>query len=265
VADDAQVIVEKQGGVGWVTFNRPDQLNVLTRPLLEGLLSALEVLGDDSSVLVVVLMGSGRAFSAGGNLAAGLNEITGIGPLAHQTSELRRFMRISQLLVEMPKPTIAAINGACAGGSLGVACAADIRIASEKAVFASAFLTAGVSGDFAGSWGLSRAVGPGVARELYLTGRRVDAKLALQLGLVSEVVPSDQLHERARSLALEFTQRPPLAIRAIKEIFNSMDVQRFHHVLELEARSQVALINSDDATEARMAFLEKRPARFLGS
>jgi 2-(1,2-epoxy-1,2-dihydrophenyl)acetyl-CoA isomerase len=263
--DNPEVIVESRDGVGWITFNRPEQLNVLTRSLLVGLLAALEEFAEDPSVLAVALTGSGRAFSAGGNLAAGLHEITGTGSQENQTSELRRFMRVSQLLVEMPKPTIAVINGACAGGSLGMACSADIRIASENAFFVTAFLNAGVSGDFAGSWGLSRAVGPGVARELYLTGRRVDANLALHLGLVSEVVPADQLRERAHALATELARRPPLAIRAMKEIFNSLDGELFHRVLELEARSQVALINSDDATEARLAFLSKRSATYRGS
>jgi 2-(1,2-epoxy-1,2-dihydrophenyl)acetyl-CoA isomerase len=262
--DDDQLIVERRDSVATVTFNRPEEMNVLTRALLEQLLTTLESLAEDPAILAVVLTGSGRSFSAGGNLASGLNEITGTGPLASQTSELRRFMRVAQLLVEMPKPTIAAINGACAGGSLGIACAADIRIASEKAVFATGFITAGVSGDFAGSWGLSRAIGPGVARELYLTGRRVDAARAFQLGLVGEVVAPDHLGERTHALAVELAQRSPLAIRAMKEVFNRMDGELFHHVLELEAESQVALINTEDATEARLAFLEKRPATFRG-
>jgi 2-(1,2-epoxy-1,2-dihydrophenyl)acetyl-CoA isomerase len=262
--NDAQLIVEQRDAVGWITFNRPEEMNVLTRALLEELLRALEDFAQDSAVHAVVLTGSGRSFSAGGNLANGLNEITGTGPLTNQTSQLRRFMRAAQLLVEMPKVTIAAVNGACAGGSLGIACAADVRVASEKAVFATGFLTAGVSGDFAGTWGLSRAVGPGVARDLYLTGRRVDAARAYQLGLVSEVVAPEELLDRAHSLAVEMTNKPPLAIRAMKELFNRMDGGLLHHVLEMEAQSQVALINSEDANEARLAFLEKRAADFKG-
>jgi enoyl-CoA hydratase/carnithine racemase len=138
------------------------------------------------------------------------------------------------------------------------------RSCGKKAVFATGFLTAGVSGDFAGTWGLSRAVGPGVARDLYLTGRRVDAARAYQLGLVSEVVAPEELLDRAHSLAVEMTNKPPLAIRAMKELFNRMDGGLLHHVLEMEAQSQVALINSEDANEARLAFLEKRAADFKG-
>jgi 2-(1,2-epoxy-1,2-dihydrophenyl)acetyl-CoA isomerase len=130
--NDAQLIVEQRDAVGWITFNRPEEMNVLTRALLEELLRALEDFAQDSAVHAVVLTGSGRSFSAGGNLANGLNEITGTGPLTNQTSQLRRFMRAAQLLVEMPKVTIAAVNGACAGGSLGIACAADVRVARRR-------------------------------------------------------------------------------------------------------------------------------------
>ena len=258
---EAPVLSEIRDSIGWVTLNRPDQLNVMTRELLEALCDVLEEMADDDNVRAVVLTGHGRSFSAGGNLSAGLDEITGTGPISRQASELRRFMRSSQLLAEMPKPTIAAVNGACAGGSLGLACAADIRVASERAVFVTAFLIAGVSGDFGGTWGLSRAVGPGLARELYLTSRRLDAEAALRMGLVSYVFPADDLVERAHELAVELAAKPPLAVRAVKENFNSLPAS-LSEVLDFEARRHVECTNTDDATEARLAFLEKRPPVF---
>lgn len=255
------VATEVHDAVGWVTLNRPDKLNVMTRELLEGLSAALEEMAESDAVRVVVLTGAGKAFSAGGNLSEGLDEITGKGPIARQTSELRRFMRSSQLLVEMPKPTIAAINGAVAGGSLGLACCADIRVASERAVFVTAFLTAGVSGDFGGTWALSRAVGPGRARELYLTGRRLSSVEALQMGLVSHVWPADELIEQTQQLAAELTRKPPLAVRAMKRNFNALPAS-LADVLELEARHHVECTNTEDAIEARLAFLEKRQPNF---
>jgi 2-(1,2-epoxy-1,2-dihydrophenyl)acetyl-CoA isomerase len=264
MAEQSQLVIERRDGVGWITFNRPDELNVLTSALLEELLTELELLGNDDSIRSVVIAGSGKAFSAGGNLSAGLNEITGTGSSQEQTERLRRFMKVAELLVQMPKPTICAINGACAGGSLGIACAADIRIASEKAIFATAFLTVGISGDFAGSWGLSRAVGPGLARELYLTGRRVNATTALQIGLVSEVVAPDELMDRVHVVASELAARSPLAVRVIKEIFNALDNGSLMKNLDTEAAHQVELINTRDANEARMAFLEKRQPTFIG-
>jgi 2-(1,2-epoxy-1,2-dihydrophenyl)acetyl-CoA isomerase len=261
---DSPVTIEVRDAVGWVTLNTPDQLNVMTRELLESLCQALEEVAESDEVRAVVLTGAGKAFSAGGDLSAGLDEITGKGPIAKQISELRRFMRSSQLLVEMPKPTIAAVNGAVAGGSLGLACCADIRVASERAMFVTAFLTVGVSGDFGGTWALSRAVGPGRARELYLTSRRVDAGAALEMGLVSHVWPAEELAERTHSLAVELAGRAPLAIRAIKENFNSLPCS-LAEILEIEARHHVGCTNTEDATEARLAFLEKREPEFRGS
>jgi 2-(1,2-epoxy-1,2-dihydrophenyl)acetyl-CoA isomerase len=261
VSDSPEVVIEVRDAVGWITLNRPERLNLMTRTLLEALLEALEQVAEDDGILAVALTGAGRAFSAGGDLSVGLDEITGSGSIARQTSELRRFMRTSQLLVEMPKPTIAVVNGACAGGSLGLACAADIRVASDRAVFATAFLTAGVSGDFGGTWGLSRAVGPGIARELYLTGRRLDAEAALRLGLVSHLFPADELIEKAHLLAVDLTRKPPLAVQAMKENFNALPAS-LAQILELEAARHVRCTNTDDATEARLAFIEKRSPVF---
>lgn len=261
---EPEVISEVRGSVAWITFNRPDRLNTMNRKLLELTLMALETHGEDPAVRVVVVTGAGRAFGAGGDLSEPLDAITGDGPLARQTSELRRLMRVSQLLFEMPKPTIAAVNGACAGASLGVACAADIRICAETAIFTSAFLGAGVSGDFAGSWGLARAIGPALARDMYLTGRRLDAAAALRMGLVSEVHPSSGLLARAEELALELASRPPLALAAMKRNFNSAESALLHQILEAEAANHVATTNTEDAAEARMAFLEKRRPLFKG-
>ena len=113
------VTSEIRDQVAWLVLNRPSQLNVMTRGLLEALCAELESAAGDDAVRAVVLTGAGRAFSAGGNLRESLTEITGDGPVETQVSELRRFMRSSQLLAEMPKPTIAAVNGVVAGGSLG--------------------------------------------------------------------------------------------------------------------------------------------------
>ena len=261
---DSEVISEVRDSVAWVTFNRPDKLNTMNRNLLELFLAELETHAEDPGVRVLVITGAGRAFGAGGDLSQPLDAITGQGPLPRQTAELRRFMRVSQLLFEMPKPTIAAINGACAGASLGVACAADIRICADTAIFASAFLGAGVSGDFGGSWGLARAIGPALARDMYLTGRRIDAASALRMGLVSEVLPPDGLLARAEELALELAGRPPLAIAAMKRNFNLAESALLQQVLEAEAANHVATTNTEDAAEARMAFLEKRKPEFKG-
>lgn len=163
----------------------------------------------------------------------------------------------------MDKVTIAAVNGACAGAGLGLACCADIRIASDRAAFVTAFVNVGVSGDFGGTWGLSRAVGPGVARELYLSSRRVDAEEALRLGLVREVIAAEDLVERARALATELATEAPLALAAVKHNFNALPAS-LADVLEREAANHVRCTNTEDAEEARRAFLEKRSGRVVG-
>lgn len=257
------VLVEVRDGVAWVALNRPVHLNVVTRPLLESLLDVLGRVADDDAVRVVVLTGAGRAFCAGGDLSESLIEVTGAGTIARQTAELRRLMRTSQLLAEMDKVTIAAVNGACAGAGLGLACCADIRIAADRAAFVTAFVNVGVSGDVGGTWGLSRAVGPGLARELYLTSRRVGAEEALRLGLVSEVVDGDGLLERTRALAADLVAKPPFALAAVKRNFNALPAS-LADALEREAANHVLCTNTEDAEEARRAFLEKRTGRFLG-
>ncbi len=262
-AQGPPVLVERRGRAAWLTLNRPETLNVVTRDLLEALLDALETLAGDDDVRAVVLTGSGRAFCAGGDLSESLAVVTGPGSLAHQTAELRRLMRTSQLLVEMDKVTIAAVNGACAGAGLALACAADIRIASDTAAFVTAFVNVGVSGDFGGTWGLSRAVGPGVARELYLTSRRLRAEDALRLGLVSEVVSSAELTDRVHEVAVDVTSKAPLALAAVKRNFNTLPAS-LTEVLELEAANHAWCTSTEDAEEARRAFLEKRQGQYTG-
>ena len=154
-------------------------------------MAALEQAAEDDAVRAVILTGTGRAFCAGGDLrgmAAGGN---GNRPKTTEGSiaRLRGAMRTSQLMHGMGKVTFAAINGACAGAGLAWACACDIRYAADNAVFNTAFMTAGLSGDFGGTWSLSRIVGPAKARELYLLAEKFDATEAARIGLVSECRP----------------------------------------------------------------------------
>lgn len=167
----ADVEYEVADGVATITLNRPESMNTMGGELLPLTNAYLAAAASDGDVRAVVLTGTGRAFCAGGDLrdmAAGNRGAPGqsIGPgsVERSISDLRYHMRSSQLLREMPKVTIAAINGACAGAGFSWACACDLRYAAESAVFNSAFLTAGLSGDFGGTWTLPRIVGPAKAR-----------------------------------------------------------------------------------------------------
>jgi 2-(1,2-epoxy-1,2-dihydrophenyl)acetyl-CoA isomerase len=253
-------------GVATITLNRPDRLNAMTDALLEALLSALEQAAEDDAVHAVVLTGAGRAFCAGGDLKEGVGGgVGGDGSVTTATGNLRRYMRTAQLLREMPKPTIAAVRGACAGAGLSLACAADLRFAGRSAVFATAFVNAGLSGDFGGTWTLTAILGSGRAREAYLLSERIDAAEALKLGLVSAVVEDDELEGHVGAVAARLAAGPVAALRAIKANLNDAQSVGFAEALEREAARHIASSRTADAAEATQAFVEKRPPVFRRS
>jgi 2-(1,2-epoxy-1,2-dihydrophenyl)acetyl-CoA isomerase len=261
-----------EGGVATITLDRPQHMNTMSRDLLDGTLAALESAADDDAVRAVVLTGTGRAFCAGGDLQGfARREPAGDGAapgtprgLEADVRRLRGSMRTSQLLREMPKVTFAAINGACAGAGLAWACAADIRYCAESAVFNTAFMTAGLSGDFGGTWTLPRIVGPAKARELYLLAEKFRAPEAERIGLVSAVLPDDELLPFVRARAERVAGFAPLTVRAIKANLNdALDVS-FATMLDREADRHTRCGRTEDAREAARAFLEKRPPVFHG-
>ena len=257
------VLYESADGVGTVTMNRPEALNTMTEPFLEDLLVAMERAADDEDVRVVVLMGAGRAFCAGGDLRQGAGAGVGQdGSVAEAAAVIRRLMRSAELLHTMGKPTLAAIRGACAGAGLSLACAADLRIASENAVFLSAFVKVGLSGDFGGTWSLSRVIGPARAREAYLLSEPIDAVEAKSIGLVSAVVAEAEFDARVASVARTLADGPTLALRLAKENLNDALSLEFSQLLDREAERFIITARTADAREATAAFLEKRAPRF---
>jgi 2-(1,2-epoxy-1,2-dihydrophenyl)acetyl-CoA isomerase len=258
------VLYQQEGSVATVTLNRPDRLNAMTAGLLEATLSALESAAADDATRVVILTGAGRAFCVGGDLAAGLEGINGPPPLTSQTGQLRRFMRTSELLHDMPKITIAAINGPCAGAGLAWACACDLRYASASAVFNTAFLTAAVSGDFGGTWTLPRIVGGAKARELYMLAERFDAAEAHRIGLVSGVLPPDELWPHIRQVGNRIASFAPLALKRVKQNLNDAERLSFQEHLEAEASRHAFCCATHDAIEAAEAFVQKRAPAFQG-
>src|SRR6202034_561521 len=162
---------EHEGPLAIVRFNRPDRLNAFDTDVIRALVAQLERLAEDPSIRAVILTGTGRGFCAGGDLHALEAGSSGTSrPPREEEQQVERMLfttRASLLLHEMPKVTIAAVNGPCAGAGLSLACAADLRVAAQSAVFATAFLRAGQTGDYGGTWLLPRLVGPGKARELF--------------------------------------------------------------------------------------------------
>lgn len=259
------VIYEVEGAVATVTLNRPDRMNTLSEQLLEQALAVLESAAGDGAVRVVIMTGAGRAFCAGGDLSSMADGT----PLAASGAEarvnrLRQAMRTSQLLHEMPKVTIAAINGACAGAGLSWACAADLRYCAESAMFNTAFMTAGLSGDFGGTWTLPRIVGPAKSRELYLLAEKFPAREAERIGLVSRCLPDEELMPEVRRVADRIAGFAPLTMRAIKANLNDSLGVSFTEMLDREADRHIRCGLTEDAREAAAAFLEKRAPQFQG-
>jgi 2-(1,2-epoxy-1,2-dihydrophenyl)acetyl-CoA isomerase len=252
-----------EDGVATLTFNRPERLNALSTSIMEGLLQGLPRLAGDPAVKVVVLTGAGRAFCAGGDVKS-MAEGGEQRSAAEATARLRSRMEVSRILHELPKPTIAMVNGPAAGAGLAFALACDLRIAGTSARLVTAFVRVGFSGDFGGSYFLTRLVGTARARELYFTGRPVDADEALSLGLVNRVVPDEELRDATMKLARSLAQGPAIALSLMKRNMNYAESGGLSELLDMEAAHQVQTGRTEDHREAARAFVEKRPPVFAG-
>jgi 2-(1,2-epoxy-1,2-dihydrophenyl)acetyl-CoA isomerase len=252
-----------ENGIATLTFNRPERLNALSTPIMQGLLDGLPRLAGDPAVKVVILTGAGRAFCAGGDvksMAEGGEQRSAAEAAAH----LRSRMEVSRILHELPKPTIAMINGPAAGAGLALALACDLRIAGTSARLVTAFVKVGFSGDFGGSYFLTRLVGTARARELYFTGRPVAADEALTLGLVNRVVPDEELARVTIELARSLADGPSIALSLMKRNLNCAESGDLAEPLDMEAAHQVRTGRTEDHREAAKAFVEKRAPIFTG-
>jgi 2-(1,2-epoxy-1,2-dihydrophenyl)acetyl-CoA isomerase len=252
-----------EGSIAMLTFNRPERLNALSPPIMEGLLHGLPRLAGDPAVKVVVLTGAGRAFCAGGDVKSMAEGGDERSP-AEATARLRARMEVSRILHELPKPTIAMINGPAAGAGLALALACDLRVAGTSARLVTAFVRVGFSGDFGGSFFLTRLVGTAKARELYFTGRPVEADEALSLGLVNRVVADEELATVTMELARSLAQGPAIALSLMKRNLNCAESSGLAELLDMEAAHQVETGRTEDHREAAKAFVEKRAPIFTG-
>ncbi|GAA1851206.1 enoyl-CoA hydratase-related protein [Pseudonocardia ailaonensis] len=249
-------------GVIELVLDRPDRLNALTREVVVELDARLTEVARDPACRVVVLTGAGRGFCAGLDLHGyGDEDEPGYTGSALQLFERQRdIAALAVSLHELRQPVIAAVNGPAAGGGLALALAADIRVCAAEAVFAVSFIRAGYSGcDIGVSWLLPRVIGAGPAHELMLTGRACDAREALRLGLVTDVVAADELRERAYRVAEEILRNPPFSVEMTKVgMWAALQTASLRDSVEFENRQQVLTALTDDAQEARAAFLQKR-------
>ena len=261
---EQQLIETVSEGVATLTLNRPDRLNALATPIMEGLLEALPRLARDASIGAIVLTGAGRGFCAGGDVKS-MAEGSVERSVAEAAKRLRGRMEVSRLLHEIPKPTIAMVNGPAAGAGMALALACDLRVAAQSARFITAFANVGFSGDFGGSYFLSKLVGTSKARELYYTAEPLDAAQALALGIVNRVVPDGELVEATMVLARKLARGPRIALGLMKQNFNAAESGTLDQLLDLETQHQVQAGRTNDHKEAARAFVEKRAPVFTGT
>lgn len=264
--------VQREGHLTWLVLDRPDALNSMNGKLIEEVSEFFRNLVDDRETRVVIMRGAGRAFCAGldlkENAAEGARRAQGSGdPLGSVSGGLRGQRRVSEIVMLMrraPQPIIAAVHGPACGGGFAMALAADVRIAGESARMNAAFIRLGLSAcDVGVSYFLPRIVGASLASELLLTGDFIDAARAERAGLVSRVVPDEQLDGAARDLAARMLRNSPLGLKLTKECLKlSLDAGSLEHVIAMEDRNQILAARSADFREGVAAFLEKREARF---
>lgn len=249
-------------GVTVIRLQRPRRLNALTFEMFDRIAAACAEVEADESCRVAIVTGSGRGFCAGLDLddVAKLERMSAPEMLAGQ----ERWAAGITALRRLRKPVIAAVNGAAAGAGMGLALAADIRLAAETAVFVPAFVRVGLTGGDVGvSWLLPRLVGMARATEILLTGRNVEAAEAERIGLVSRVVKPEELLDEALEVAASITRHSPFGIRLTKQVLQTnVDAPSLEAALELENRNQVLATRTRDMQEALDAFLSRRDPRY---
>lgn len=257
----APILIRREGAVAWLTFHRPDRLNALDVPMAEAFLAAVEDLVADPALRVIVMTGAGRAFMAGGDLsafraaedrAAAFRAVVDPGHAA-----LKR-------LAEAPQIVIAAVNGAAAGGGLSIALSADLVIAAVSANFTFAYPRVGAPGDCGATWLLPRLLGLRRAMGFALIGRSMTAAEALLSGLVTEIVPDDELILTTEELATRIAAGPPLAQAELKRLMRRATETDYARHLDAEAEAFERCTRTEDFGEALAAFFDKRDPVFTG-
>ncbi len=261
--------VERRGKVAILRMNKPESMNAIgTHADCDDIVDTLDSINNDRSISAIILTGTGKAFSAGGNLK-GMQNRTGIGvldqPDSTRANYRRGVQRVTRAFMDIEVPAIAAVNGHAIGLGCDLACLCDIRIAAQSALFACSFIKVGIVPGDGGAWSLQRVVGYSKAAELFFTGDRFDANAAKEMGLVSDVVPDETLIDAAMAIADRIVCNPPRALRLTKRLLREAQNSRMSDILELSAAYQAIVHETEDNREAINAFVEKRPPVFTGN
>jgi 2-(1,2-epoxy-1,2-dihydrophenyl)acetyl-CoA isomerase len=264
-ATDDGLHVRRSDGAAWLVLDRPDALNALDLATKEALLAALEAASTDDSVRAVALAGRGRAFCVGEDLRELRTAYqAGHAPELGETLE-RHYAPIVQLLADMPKPTVALVNGIAAGAGVSLALACDLRVASSAASFKLAFSGVGLVPDAGATWNLPRLVGLSIAMRMVLLDDPVKADEALAIGLVSRVFPAEEFERLAAATVAALAAGPTLAHARAKALLRGGLQAGLGAALDAEAAAQRASGQTKDHLEGVAAFLEKRAPGFQGA
>jgi 2-(1,2-epoxy-1,2-dihydrophenyl)acetyl-CoA isomerase len=261
-----ELLYRLENRVAVLTLNRPERLNALTRDMMQALLARLSACALDDAVGCVVLTGAGTAFCSGGDVRVQARVAAEGSPETpeQRTDTLRASMEASRLLHEMPKPTVAMVNGVAAGAGMSLALACDLRVVGRSARMTTAFAKVGLSGDYGGTWFLTQLVGTAKARELYFLSDMLDAAQIEALGLANRVVGDDELAAETMALAERLGNGPSVALRYMKRNLNVAVYGTLAAGLDSEANGMLRARASEDHKEAARAFVEKRKPVFTG-
>lgn len=261
------LLYEQDGAIVTLTLNRPETRNPISDPdMIAAIEAACARINRDGSVRVLILTGAGSAFSSGGNVKHMRDRegMFGGTPAAIRDGYRNGIQRIPLALWNVEVPAIAAVNGPAIGAGCDLACMCDLRIAADNARFAESFVKVGIIPGDGGAWLLPRTVGLSRACEMAFTGEPIDAQTALDWGLVSRVVPADQLLSAARELAERIAVNPPQVLRMTKKLIREGMQQSLPSLLELSAAMQALAHHTEDHQEAVGAMLDKRAPTFRG-
>lgn len=257
------VLVEARDGVGTLTLNRPEKLNAFAGSMRQEISAAVRSMAEDDGVRVLVITGAGRAFCAGADIGY-MRELTARRDVEAFRALVDAGREVVTTVRATPKPVIASVNGAAAGGGANLALSCDLRIASDRATIGQTFNRIGLHPDWGGTYFLPRLVGASTALELIFRAEMLAADEALRLGLFSRVVPHERLGEATRAVAAELAAKPPLALALAKRAVYASERAELSAQLDVELEHQLACFQSEDAREGLQAFLEKRAPVFRG-
>jgi enoyl-CoA hydratase/carnithine racemase len=254
------ILFEKADQVGRITLNRPERLNAFTGSMREEIYDALCQCESDD-VRAVVITGAGKGFCSGADVKF-LTQVRNTGDDQSLDRVLAAARKVVSKIRGLPKPVIAAINGATAGGGINLALACDVRVASERASFGETFIRLGLHPDWGGTFFLPRLAGTAVACEMMMSGDVISADDAYRLGLLNLVVPHEQLEAATDKMVRRFVRNSPRIIAMVKQaIYKSLNAS-FDEMLDYETAAQKSCFQIEDSAEGLNAFVEKREARF---